>query len=73
MSKLIIRINPRAPMMLPVITQSTAPSSEKYKRTPLVATVIKVSVHKIPVTIEHFPRHAIEIPRAIPRLKTFKL
>ena len=73
MSKLIIRIKAKAPMMLPVITQSTAPSSEKYKRTPLVATVIKVIVHKIPVTIEHFPRHAIEIPRAIPRLKTFKL
>ena len=73
MSKLIIRIKAKAPMMLPVITQSTAPSSEKYKRTPLVATVIKVSVHMIPVTIEHFPRHAIEIPRAIPRLKTFKL
>ena len=64
MSKLIIRIKPRAPMILPVITQSTAPSSEKYKRTPLVATVTKVTVHKIPVTIEHFPRHAIEIPRA---------
>ena len=64
MSKLIIRIKAKAPMMLPVITQSTAPSSEKYKRTPLVATVIKVSVHKIPVTIEHFPRNAIDIPRA---------
>ena len=64
MSKLIIRIKPRAPMMLPVIIQSRAPSSEKNKRTPLVATVTKVNVHKIPVTIEHFPGHAIEIPRA---------